>query len=64
MENFKYCGTILTHQNCGHEEIYSRFRSKNFCYLSAQNLLFSNLLTKNIKIFCLFYVGVKLDLSY
>ena len=37
-------------QNSIHEEIKSRLKSGNACYHSAQNLLSSSLLSKNIKI--------------
>ena len=47
---FKYLGTTLTNQNSILEEIKSRLRSGNACYHSAQNLLSSRLLSKNLKI--------------
>ena len=50
VEEFKYLETTLTHQNSIAEEIKSRLRSGNACYHSAQNLLFSRLLSKNLKI--------------
>jgi len=37
-------------QNSNEEEIKSRLKSGNACYHSAQNLLSSGLLSKNIKI--------------
>jgi hypothetical protein len=40
----------LTHQNCSLEELTSRLKSRNACYLSAQNLLSFILPSKNIKI--------------
>ena len=40
----------LTNQNSIAEEIKSRLRSGNACYHSAQNILFSRLLSKNLKI--------------
>ena len=43
-------GTILTNQNSIAEEIKNRLRSGNACYHSVQNLLFSRLLFKNLKI--------------
>jgi hypothetical protein len=49
-EEFKYLGTTITYQNSIQEETKSRFRSFNACYHSAQNLLFSSLLSKNVKI--------------
>ena len=50
MEEFKYLGTTLTHQNSISEEIKSRLRSGNACYHSVQNLVSSRLLSKNLKI--------------
>jgi len=46
----KYLGTNLTNQNSMHQEITSRLKPENACYHSAQNLLSSSLLCKNIKI--------------
>jgi len=43
-------GTTLTYQNSIQEEIKNRLKSVNTCYHSVQNLLFSNLLSKNTKI--------------
>jgi len=50
VEEFKYLGTTLTHQNSIEEEIKSRLRPGNACYHSVQNLLSSRLLSKNLKI--------------
>jgi hypothetical protein len=50
VEHFKYLGTTLTNQNSIHEEIKSRLISGNACYHSVQNLLSSNLLSRNVKI--------------
>ena len=50
VKEFKYLGTTLTNQNSIAEEIKSRLRSRNVCYHSVQNLLFSRLLSKNLKI--------------
>ena len=50
MENFKYFGTALTNQNSIQEEIKSRMKSGNACYRSVRNLLYSSLLSKNLKI--------------
>jgi len=67
VEEFKYFGTTLTHQNSIPEEIKSRLRLGNACYHSVQNILSSRLLPKNLKIkiyrtiICrLFCMGVKL----
>ena len=49
MEEFKYLGTTLTDQNSIPEELKSRLRLENACYHSVQNLLFSRLLSKNLK---------------
>jgi len=46
VEQFKYLGTTLTHQNSIQEEIKSRLKSGNACYHSVQNLLSSSLLPK------------------
>ena len=47
---FKYLGTTLTNQNYIQEEVKSRMKWGNACYHSAQNLLSSSSLSKNIKI--------------
>jgi hypothetical protein len=49
VEEFKYLGTLMN-RNSIHEEIKSRLKSRNACYHSVQNLLFSRLLSKNTKI--------------
>ena len=49
VDEFKYLGTTLTNQNSIQEEIKCRFRSGNACYHSVQSLLFSKLLSKNLK---------------
>ena len=49
VEQFKYLGTTLTHQNSIQEEIQSRLKSGNACNLSDQILLSSSLLSKNKK---------------
>jgi len=67
VEEFKYLGTTLTNQNSIQEEIKSRLKSGNACYLSVPNLLSFSLLSKNLKIkiygtiILLFCMGVKLD---
>jgi len=50
VEEFKYLGTTLTHQNSIQEDIKSRLKSGNACYYSVRNLLSSRLLSKNLKI--------------
>ena len=40
----------ITDQSSVNEEIKGRFKSRNAYYHSAQNLLYSSLLSKNIKI--------------
>jgi hypothetical protein len=47
---FNYLGTTLTNQNDIHDEIKSRLNSGNACYYSAQKLLSSGLISKNLKI--------------
>jgi hypothetical protein len=48
--NFEYLGTTLTDQNCMQEEIKSRLNSGNACYHSGQSLLYSRLLSRNLKV--------------
>jgi len=50
VEEFKYLGTTLTHQNSIPEEIKSGLRLGSACYHSLQNLLSSRFLYKNLKI--------------
>ena len=50
MEEFRYLGTTLTNKNSIHEEIKSRFKSGNACYLLVQNIFSASLLYKNLKI--------------
>jgi len=45
----KHLGTTLTNQNSIKEETKSRLKSGNACYHSAQNLLSSSSLSKNLK---------------
>jgi len=50
VEEFKYLGTALAHQNSFQEEIKRRLKLGNVCYLSMQIILSSSLLSKDIKI--------------
>jgi hypothetical protein len=50
VEEFRYLGTTLSHQNSIPEEIKSRLRLRSACYHSVQNLLSSRLLFQNLKI--------------
>ena len=50
VEEFKYLGTTLIIKNSIQEEIKSRLKLGNACSYSVQNLLSSNLLSKNLKI--------------
>jgi hypothetical protein len=50
VEELKYLGTTLTYQNSIQEEVKNRLKSGNACYYLVQNLLFSRLLSKNVKI--------------
>jgi hypothetical protein len=50
VSQFKYLETTLTIQNLIQEEFKSRFKTGNACYHSVQNLLFSCLLLKNLRI--------------
>jgi len=49
VDQFKCLGATLTYHNSIQEEIKSRLKSGNACYFLAQNLLFSSLLSKNVK---------------
>ena len=50
VEEFRYLGTTLTHQNSIQEEIKCRLKLGSACYYSVQNLLSSSLLSKTLKI--------------
>jgi len=50
VEEFKYSGAKLTSKNSIQEEIKSRLKVGNACYYSVQNLLYSSLLSKKLKI--------------
>jgi hypothetical protein len=47
---FKCFGMMVTNQNCIHDEINSRLNLDNACYHAVQNLLYSQLLPRNVKI--------------
>jgi hypothetical protein len=47
---FEYLRTTVTDQYLIQEEIKRRLNSGNACYHSAQNILSSRLLSKNVKI--------------
>jgi hypothetical protein len=47
---FKYLGMMLVNQNDIHDEIESRLNLGNACYDLVQNLLFSCLISKDLKI--------------
>jgi hypothetical protein len=46
VEDFKYMKTAITDQNCIHEEIRDRLKSRNASYDSMKNYLSSNLLSR------------------
>ena len=50
VQEFRYLGQTWTNQTSICNEIKSTLKSGNACYYSVQNLLSSNLLSKNIKI--------------
>ena len=50
VEQLIYTKTTPRNQNPIHEEIKSRLKRGNACYHSVQNLLYSTLLSKNVKI--------------
>jgi hypothetical protein len=50
VSQFKYLGTTVTNQNLIQDDIKRRFNSGNACYQSVQSLLYSRLLSKNLKI--------------
>jgi hypothetical protein len=68
---FRYLGTTkTTNQNCMHNDIKSRLNSGNACYHSVHSLLYSRLLSRNVKVkthkpqVCHFFcMGVKLGFS-
>jgi len=50
VEEFKYLRTTLTNQNSVQVEIKSRLKSGNACCHLVHNLLYSTVLSKNLKI--------------
>jgi hypothetical protein len=48
VSQFKDLGTAVTNQNLIQEEIKRRLNSANACYHSVQNLLSSQMLSKNL----------------
>jgi len=50
VEQFKCLGTTLTNYSSVEEETKSRLKSGNACYHLVQNLTYSSLLSRNIKI--------------
>jgi hypothetical protein len=50
VSQFKYLEMTVTNQNLIQEEIKRRLNSDNVCYHSVQNLLSSQLLSRNLKI--------------
>jgi hypothetical protein len=50
MAKFKYLGTTPKDQSDIRDKIKSKLNCGNSCYYSVQNLLFSRLISKNLKI--------------
>ena len=50
VEEFKYLGKTLTNQNSSQEEIKNRLKAGNACCCLVQTILFSSLLSRNIKV--------------
>ena len=47
---FLTLGSLLTNQNFTHEEIKCELKAGDSCYYSVQTLLYTRLLSKNLKI--------------
>jgi hypothetical protein len=62
VEVFKYLGTISTNQNSVQEEIKCRLKPWKACNHSVQNLLYSSLLSKNLKIKV--YINIILPVAF
>jgi hypothetical protein len=60
VEQFRYLGTNLTHQNSIQEEIKKRVKSGNASYHSLQDILSSSLLSQNLN--TMIYIAVILSL--
>ena len=50
MKKFKYLGVTVTNTNSIREEIKRRINMGNACYYSLEKILFSRLLSKNLKV--------------
>ena len=50
VDECKYLGTTVTHQNSIQEEIKSTLKSGNACYHSVQNLFSSSVISKNLTV--------------
>jgi hypothetical protein len=50
VSQFKYLGRTVINQNFIQEEIKGRLNPGNACYHSVQNLLYSRMLSKNVKV--------------
>ena len=50
LKTFKFLSSLLMNQNFIHEKINCRLKTRNTCYYSIQALLYSQPLSKNLKI--------------